>query len=142
MNLSHLDEQYEKAEAGSKSRDLPAGDYVCQLCEAVVQESKDGRPYLRLSFMVVEGDLSGQRFSKIHSLDNPERFKYLKEDLYVLGVTGKLSELEKNICKATQSPLRVSCRKKQYGDKEYTNYYVNGVVTSGDLAPAQDSVPF
>lgn len=141
MDLSHLDEQYEKAEAGNKSRDLPAGDYIVQLTEAKVAESKEGRPYLRLSFTVVEGDLSGQKFSKIHNLDNPERFKYLKEDLYVLGVTGKLSDLEKNLSKATTKPLRVSCRVKQYNDKAYTNYYINGVV-SGASEQAQDNVPF
>lgn len=142
MDLKHLDEQYEKAETVSKSFDLPEGDYIAQLTGAECKESKDGRPYLRLSFTVVEGDHSGQKFSKLHNLDNPERFKFLKEDLFVLGVTGKLSDLEKNLANATAAPLRVSCRKKDYNGKVYTNYYINGVVGDNAESSKQDSVPF
>jgi hypothetical protein len=136
--LKGMDKQFENAEAqGGYQADLPPGDYVAELTEAEIFRSKSERLFLKMKFKVAEGDMTGAMFTKLHSLDAPERFGFLKTDLLVCGVAiAKLSELPDRLKFMKDIKLKVGVVK----NGQYTNYYLNGRVNTN--TDTDDQVPF
>lgn len=142
QTLKALDGVYEKTPAGSGSGDaaVPDGIYTAEVVEAECFDTKEGRPCLRIRFQIVEDALSGAIVSIIHGIDKPERFKFMKKDLFCLGIHAKPSELAGVIGQAVGKVCEIAVRNKDYNGKNYVNVYLNGVVREG-TAPL-DSVPF
>lgn len=124
--LAQFDSAFESAEVTTNATiDLPEGKYEAKVTGTEIFESGDGRNFFRINMEVANGEMKGTKFSKLHGLDNPERFKYLKGDLTVCGLMlGKLSELPAQMNRIHGVKLRVQCKK----NGQYTNYYINGQV--------------
>jgi len=124
--LAQFDSAFESAEVSTNATiDLPEGKYEAKVTGTEIFESGDGRHFFRINMEVCAGEMKGTKFSKLHGLDNPERFKYLKGDLTVCGLMlGNLSELPTQMNKIHGTHLRVQCKK----NGQYTNYYINGQV--------------
>lgn len=138
MNLEQFDKAFEEAEATTNATvDLPAGKYVCNIIDPEIFESKDGRVYLKLKLKVAEGDLKGQAAQKMYSLDNPERFRFLKGDLFAMGLAvNKVSALPGLLPKINGLLMNVSVVQKD----KYTNYYLNNIAKTATTP--EGGVPF
>ena len=136
--LAHFDEVFDEAPAATNaSVDLPEGKYTMKLADTEIFDSRAGRPFFKMVLEVSDGDMKGVQVSKLHSLDDPERFRFLKGDLVTCGlVLSKLSDLPAKMREIHGIHLNVQAKKKD----QYTNYYINGRV---HLAPDADGdVPF
>jgi hypothetical protein len=142
MDLERFDKNYEDAPTvSSSSTDLPEGKYVAKIVDTDVFEAKDtGIPYFKIVMEVAEGDLKGSKTQKIHRLDDPERFKYLKTDLQVCGLyLSKISELPRVHEKMRGILVNIQTKKKD----KYTNHYINAQTTTERAAASTDEkVPF
>lgn len=139
MNLNQFDEAFGGAENTAKETgELPSGKYIAKVIDTEVFESKGGRPIFKIVLEVVDGEYKGAKVTKIHGLDNPERFKYLKGDLTTCGLfLTKISELPAKHEKIRGITLNMTA--KQNG--EYVNYYLNSQVRSGE-AVSNNTTPF
>jgi len=126
--LGQFDGAFETSEVSSNANiELPEGKYDAEIIDTEIFESKEGRMFLRINLKVVRGDLAGTKFTKLHSLDNPDRFKFLKGDLAVCGLMlGKLSELPDKMKEI--HGVHVYVQAKLNG--KYVNYYINGRLTA------------
>lgn len=140
--LQQFDAQYEQSESSSSgTTDLPEGKYVMKLVDSDVFRSKEGRPYFKMVLQVNEGELKGTNVTKLFSLDDPARFKFLKGDLITCGLMlTKISDLPTNHEKIRGKVLNVTAKK----NGQYTNYFINGVAhpNAGIAGGKADSVPF
>jgi len=136
--LEQFDQSFNEAEATTNATtDLPAGTYTCRVEDPEIFESKQGRLFLKFKLKVTEGELKGQAASKLYSLDNPERFRFLKGDLIAMGLCiQKMSDLPKNIGKIDGITVTVNVVHKD----KYVNYYINGIAKSAPTATGD--VPF
>ena len=139
--LKQFDGQYEASESSNTgTTEIPEGKYVMKVVDTDVFSSKnENRPYFKLALQVVEGDQKGANVSKIYSLDDPARFKFLKGDLIVCGLMlTKLSDLPTNHEKIRGRVLNVQAKK----NGAYTNYFINGAAHPNATAEGNSNVPF
>lgn len=140
--LAYQDDAYRNAPMAG-SRELPPdGEYQCVVDRFDVFEGKtDGKLYLRIEMSVAVGEKQGWPISKLHSLEDPKRFGFLKADLDVLGVMPEsLADLQEALHGALDVPVLLAVKTK--GD--YRNVYLNqrlGGPIRGDLPVPEGFAP-
>lgn len=136
MDLNKFDNAFADTPSDSVGS-LPDGKYTAKISDTSVFESKDGRAYFKIVFTVTDGEFKGTNVQKLHSLDNPERFKFLKNDLINMGLhLQKLSDLPKAHERSRGIAVSIQAKTKD----GYSNIYLNGRATPE--APKDSNVPF
>ncbi len=139
--LEQFDKQFEAAESTTSGQtDLPEGKYRMTVSDVEIFTAKEKQTnWFKIILTVSDGDHKGTEISKLHSLDNPERFKFLKGDLATLGLhITKLSALPTEMKKVLGVQVNVQAKKKG----EYTNYFINGRYTPTSESEQKGDVPF
>ena len=145
--LAELDEVWFNIEPDDPNSfdDLPDGKYACRIDRVEVKPSKtSGRLQLVWEFVVEEGDYEGRRIWKYSGLENAENLKFLKNELWRIGLQLQLiSQIEEHLTELLDLIVEVQIKTKKKGDQEFRNVYVNkrlDVSGTDDFKP--DDVPF
>jgi len=131
--LSQLNDEWGKAEAPKTDYSpLPDGQYVVVVDEARIDESDDGRLFLKLGLKVVEGNYINHLISKRNSLDDSSRFGYLKADFGKIGLElTNISDLEDFLPNLLDRVIEVRLKTTKPNDqgKTYQNCYIQKFVS-------------
>lgn len=126
---------------------LPDGKYQVRVDVARIEENKE---YSSLNLMwelvVVGGQYENRRIFKRNGLDNPERFEWLKTDLFRAGISlDRLSEIEDALPGLLDRVLEVQLKtgKPNAEGKTYQNCYINKLLNeSAPFDSRFKDVPF
>lgn len=126
--LNQLNGEWKKAEAPkSEFSPLPDGEYVTNIDSVKVEETDDGRLFLKWCFKVLEGNYANRLIFKRNGLDDPERFGYLKGDFDKIGLTlsniGELEEFLPNLLDRVIQ-VRLKTGKQNAQGKTYQNCFI------------------
>jgi hypothetical protein len=77
---------WNETESASEYSLIPAGKYRCRLAGGSLMKSKNGKPYYRLRFEVLDGEYAGQCISLPVWL-TAAAIPYAKRDLGKIGIT-------------------------------------------------------
>jgi hypothetical protein len=136
--LSELSKLWKKAVPAEQFSPIPEGDYVGDLKEMILGESKNGRLQVVSTYEIADGDLSGKTLKRFDGVDAIESMGYFKRHCEVIGLD--LPE-DLNLWQETLDEfvaanvdlydITVKSSKgekdKEGNQKTYTNIYVNGI---------------
>jgi hypothetical protein len=140
VNLAELDGIYNETKAATDG--LPVGTYQCRIDEAHMKPTKDEKYWmLALTLKVLAGPHSGQKaFMNIVIKGDEQNLKFVKRDLFKLGYSGPLSQLESvldtfvDLCVEIQVKLRVDKNTKE----ENLNTYLQKRIEPSQIPPGYE----
>jgi hypothetical protein len=122
-------------------KNVPPGHYTFLLEEAVIFESKKSQELmLRVKWTVAEGEHKGESATEFFSLENEERYSFLKERIESLGyqVPDNKQDIEELVADLNRQPpvvvATVKVTKAKDGN-EYTNIKDLQVMDDASIAP-------
>ena len=151
--LSQYDREWQAAKV--KENDfapIPDGKYQAKVDIARIDENEqNGSIFLYWEMEIITGPYEGRKIFKRNGLDNPERFDWLKTDLFRAGISLEyLSQLENSLPDLLDRVLEINLKtgKPNAEGKKYQNCYINKLLgeDSGsgyrDVPFTEDSLPF
>lgn len=136
--LAKMDDTFESAEA-ARSGAAPDGDYE-GLIERFDFWSKEGGPLKLITEVSIQGgDYDGFSAPSLwHDLEDPDRIKWTKGYLEMLGLEGiKLSELKEKLAPlAGRTRVLIRIATTENNGKTYRNTYLNSVLGTSELDEA------
>ena len=134
-DLAGLQDTYEGAAvATGTGGGLPDNDYLVKIIDMFVGKSKAGKIQVVTDFEVIDGDMLGKSTRKFDGLTLEENVSYFKQYCEILGIVypsdiTKLPEVLSDFVSGFADYVKITIKTKG----EFTNTYVNGVVTNEDI---------
>jgi len=140
--LTEWDDEYATAPEKSEFEDVPSGLYKCIVDKVEPVESKAGKPMLKWTLKVTEGDFEGRLIWKYSMMATKQNIHFLKVDLIMCNLRlDKISDLPYNLSKLLDTQLEVKVQKKD----DFNNvYFVRNLSNQDDISKdnIKDDVPF
>lgn len=131
--LAKMQDEYDAAEAATSGGAVPDGDYEGQIERFDFWEKEGGGPLKLITEISVQdgGEFDGLSAPSVwHELEDPDRIKWTKGYLEMLGLQGvnlaELPEALEPLAGTTRVSIRVVTTDK--GEKKYRNTYVNEII--------------
>lgn len=125
-DLSHLDDQYSKAEAPAAMGDnVPDGKYQVRVESVVLDVTRaTNEPILKWQLEVLNGEHAGRYIFRNNLFASEDNLRFLKADLSKCGLElQRLSDLPHRLEELLDIELEIKQQTKKNGDKEYRNVY-------------------
>ena len=143
--LAAMNDAWKAADAGGDEKpekkeweNPPDGEYQARVHSFDFHDGKGGLA-LRTQFELIGPSNAGWKVSTFHPLENPDRLKWTKRHLLMLGVEAhSLEELEAALPSALDKVCDVALKSKKVGETTYQNLYLNRVMGG---VKAEPSVP-
>lgn len=136
VDLSGCDAEYEKASVPDReNKNKPDGNYEATIERFYFAKVKPGSenagtPMLCMMFRITgPSHENGCEFKNIMITNEPERLKWLKNDLYTLGFKDKISELQSKAELFIGLHVQIGLKSITKGDRTYQNVYINKLLT-------------
>ena len=127
-----LEKAFGEAPAASGGGVLADGKYTAVVSRSIIYEAEWDELQWELEFSTTEGSAR-----KWHSLEDAERFTYVKGDLEKLGYEGSLRDLQKHIGDFVGRVCHIQVTTKRGDKRDFTNVYINNVLDSAEQMPAE-----
>lgn len=133
MNLSQFDEAWKNADVTDDNRsEIPDGKYLCRVEEVELKVSKAGKDMLAHRLLILDGKYKGRKLFKNSLITSEENVKYLKKDLYTLGIQlERLSDLPNHLNSLLDIEVQVTVKTKG----EYQNVWFDKRLGVDDEVP-------
>lgn len=148
--LAAMNDAWQQADTDDKPEkkeweNPPDGEYQARVHSFDFHDGKNGLA-LRTQFEIVGPSNAGWKVSTFHPLENPDRLKWTKQHLTMLGVKAhSLEELEAALPSALDKVCDVALKTRKGNDgREWQNVYLNrvmGGVTASASQPVSDTPP-
>lgn len=158
--LADMNDPFKAAEVnegGFKDETPPPGTYQglidsFDFIEAGPNSKTPGVLYLKTVIKTIGGEYDGNEATTLHSLEDPDRFDWLKTHLERLGLETTdldLTMLETSLSALLDVPIVFAVVDSHSGGKEYRNVYVNERIGDpmraepvGDAGPPDADHPY
>ena len=127
-----LEEAFGKAEASSGGGPLADGNYTAIVTRSLIYETDWNELQWELELSTPDGSVR-----KWHSLEDSDRFTYVKGDLEKLGFAGSLRDLGAKVGDFEGTVAHIKVVTKRGKERDFTNVYINNVVDPAEEMPAE-----
>ncbi len=115
-NRESLKKQWADTKAAADFAPLPAGEYVADVIDGKLDETRNGKPEYRLTFRVAEGEYV-RRLFWLHVYLTPAALPMAKRDLGKIGVTD-LDQLDQPLPAVFRCKVKLALRKDDNGNTD------------------------
>lgn len=132
--LSQLSKLWKKAQPIAASyQNVPEGEYVADLKEMKLAESKKGRIQAELTFEIVDGDFTGKTVKRFDGVEEETGMGYFKNLCEVIGfdIPDNMEAWQESMDEfvANNASDLYDIAVKQSSDGKYSNVYLNQIST-------------
>ena len=127
-----LEKAFSEAPATTGGGVLDDGKYSAIVTRSLIYEAGWGELQWELELSTTDGSIR-----KWHSLEDSERFTYLKGDLKKLGYEKPLRDLQKHVSDFVGTVCTIQVVTKRGDKRDFTNVYINRVADPAEEMPAE-----